>query len=127
MGLFKFNKKENMHRMNYENRLMNASASNHFPDKYAHTYSFSPQPPPHHTPPPPPSAIKYMIFLALPHRNVSLLRHHNLISLDKSRAPFSYFNILSTPRKVVSVCDLSRRGFEGCSPPCRLLVREETP
>lgn len=34
--------------MNYEKRLMNAPASNHFPDKYAHTYSFfflTPQPP----------------------------------------------------------------------------------
>lgn len=68
-----------MHRMNYENRLMNASASNHFPDKYAHTYSFSPPaltPTSHPTPIIPFRHKIYDIFLADLYRNDALLRHH---------------------------------------------------
>lgn len=45
MGLFKFNKKEeNMQRMNDGKPLMNAPASHHSPDKYAHAYSSSTPP-----------------------------------------------------------------------------------
>lgn len=65
-----------MRRMNYEKRLMNAPASNHFPDKYAHTYSFfslTPQPPY-------PSTIESALFFFF-YSNSTLWSHHSTKSL----------------------------------------------
>lgn len=61
--------------MNYEKRLMNAPASNHFPDKYAHTYSFSSQPAPLLLNPHPPSKSAFFSpFLAGPCSNFTDLQ-----------------------------------------------------
>lgn len=82
-----------MHRMNYEKRLMNAPASNHFPDKYAYTYSFSPQPPPPRSkqPPHPPPAAKSALFLEDTNRDSALLSHRGEKSPTFKPPPSPFF------------------------------------
>lgn len=123
-----------MHRMNYEKRLMNAPASNHFPDKYAHTYSFSPQPASPLPNPHPPSATKSAFFFpADSHRNSTLLSRRSAKSLTfkynymKRKPVFVLKETHCTLGGDINVFDRCPSWFGGQSPPCRLLVIDGAP